>query len=173
MWRFQCCWRYTRYSQWWIPVLQPGHAGVQPHNLIVTTNEFSLSFTLQHKHESTVLSLQPSSNLPTSLPWHTRSYETLWHISHTMHKVDSTQEIRAFWWLIPEVAVIIQTERKSLLAKSIPNAKGISKKLECIGNHNNIKTTFKTKHTLRSSPMRTRQERDQKQTAHCFYIIPH
>jgi hypothetical protein len=106
-------------------------------------NKRIFSFTLQHMHESTVLSLQLSSNLPTSLLRQARSYKILWHITHTMHKADSTQKIRAFWWLIPRLAVVIQTEKASWL-QVYPQCEGISEKMECIGNHNNIKTTFKT-----------------------------
>jgi hypothetical protein len=49
---------------------------------------------------------------------------------------------------------------------------GISEKFKRIGNHYNTMATFKTKHTLRSSLMRTRLERDLQQMAHCIYSIP-
>jgi hypothetical protein len=50
--------------------------------------------------------------------------------------------------------------------------KGISEKFKSIGNRYNIRTIFKRKHTLRSSPMRTRLERCPLQTAYCVYSIP-
>jgi predicted GIY-YIG superfamily endonuclease len=54
----------------------------------------------------------------------------------------------------------------------IPYVKGVSEKFKCIGNRYNIRTIFKTKHTLSSSRMKTRPERDQQQTAQCVYSIP-
>jgi hypothetical protein len=48
---------------------------------------------------------------------------------------------------------------------------GISERFKLIGNHNNIRTIFKSKHTLRSSLMKTRLERDPQQMAHCIYSI--
>jgi hypothetical protein len=53
----------------------------------------------------------------------------------------------------------------------IPYVKGVSEKFKCIGNHN-IRTIFKTKHTLRSSLLKTRPERDAQQTAQCIHSIP-
>jgi hypothetical protein len=50
--------------------------------------------------------------------------------------------------------------------------KGISEKFKCIRNRYNIRTIFKTKHTLRSSLIQTRPERDLQQTAHCVNSIP-
>jgi hypothetical protein len=50
--------------------------------------------------------------------------------------------------------------------------KGISEKLKQIGNLYNIRTVFKTKHTLTSSLMRTRLQRSPQQMAHCVYSIP-
>jgi hypothetical protein len=49
--------------------------------------------------------------------------------------------------------------------------KGVSEKFKCMGNQCNIRTIFKTKHTLRSSLMKTMQERDIQQTAQCRYSI--
>jgi hypothetical protein len=54
----------------------------------------------------------------------------------------------------------------------IPYVKGVSEKFKQIGNQYNIRTIFKTKHTLRSSLMKTRPERDMQQMAQCVYNIP-
>jgi hypothetical protein len=54
----------------------------------------------------------------------------------------------------------------------IPYVKGVSEKFKRIGNRYNIRVIFKTKHTLRSSFMKTRPERDPLQTAQCIYSIP-
>jgi predicted GIY-YIG superfamily endonuclease len=54
----------------------------------------------------------------------------------------------------------------------IPYVKGVSEKFKRIGNQNNITRVFKTKHTLRSSLVRTTPKRDTQQTAHCVYSIP-
>jgi predicted GIY-YIG superfamily endonuclease len=50
--------------------------------------------------------------------------------------------------------------------------KGISDKFKRIGNRYNIRTIFKTKHTLRNTLMRTRPTSDPQLTAHCIYNIP-
>jgi hypothetical protein len=50
--------------------------------------------------------------------------------------------------------------------------KGVSEKFRCIGNRYNIWMILKTKHTLRSSLMKTRLERDPQQMAQCIYSIP-
>jgi hypothetical protein len=50
--------------------------------------------------------------------------------------------------------------------------KGVSEKFKHVGNRYNIRTFFKTKHTLRSSLMKTRPERDLQQTAQCINNIP-
>jgi predicted GIY-YIG superfamily endonuclease len=63
-------------------------------------------------------------------------------------------------------------EEKPLGLMYIPYVKGVSEKFEHIGNQYNIRTVFKTKHTLRSSLVRTRSKRDPQQTAHCVYSIP-
>jgi hypothetical protein len=49
--------------------------------------------------------------------------------------------------------------------------KGVSEKFKRIGNRYNIWTIFKTKHTLRSSLMKTGPERDPLQTAECIYSV--
>jgi hypothetical protein len=54
----------------------------------------------------------------------------------------------------------------------IPYVKSASEKLKRTGNRYNSRTSFKTKHSLRSSLMKTRQERDPLQTAQCIYSIP-
>jgi hypothetical protein len=48
----------------------------------------------------------------------------------------------------------------------------VSEKFKRIGNRYNIRTILKTKHTLRSSLIKTRPERDPQQTAQCVYSIP-
>jgi hypothetical protein len=53
----------------------------------------------------------------------------------------------------------------------IPYVKGISKKFGCIGNRFNIRTIFKTKHTLRGTLMKTGPDRDTQQTRQCVYNI--
>jgi hypothetical protein len=49
---------------------------------------------------------------------------------------------------------------------------GVSGEFRRIGNRYNIRTIFKTKHTLRSSLMKTRPVRDPLQIAQCIYSIP-
>jgi hypothetical protein len=53
----------------------------------------------------------------------------------------------------------------------IPHVKGISDKFKWIGNCYNIRTIFKTKHTLRNTLMRTRPMSDLQLTAHSIYNI--
>jgi predicted GIY-YIG superfamily endonuclease len=60
---------------------------------------------------------------------------------------------------------------RSLWAVYIPYVKGVSGEFRRIGNRYNIRTIFKTKHTLRSSLMRTRQERDPLQVAQSIYSV--
>jgi hypothetical protein len=50
--------------------------------------------------------------------------------------------------------------------------KGVSEKFIHMGNRYNIRTIFKTKHTLRRSLTKTRLERDPQQMAQCSYSIP-
>jgi predicted GIY-YIG superfamily endonuclease len=50
--------------------------------------------------------------------------------------------------------------------------KGVSEKFKRIGIRYNIRTIFKTKHTIRSSLMKARPESDPQQTAQCIYSIP-
>jgi hypothetical protein len=54
----------------------------------------------------------------------------------------------------------------------IPYVKGVSEKFKRIGNQYNTRTFFKTKHILRSSPMKTRPERNPQHRAQCIYSIP-
>jgi hypothetical protein len=54
----------------------------------------------------------------------------------------------------------------------IPDVKGVSEKFKHRGNRYNIRTIFGMKHTLRSSLMRNRPERDPQQVAHCVCSIP-
>jgi hypothetical protein len=54
----------------------------------------------------------------------------------------------------------------------IPYVKGISKKFRRIGNRFNLRTIFKTKHTLHVTLMNTGPVRDAQQTKQCVYSIP-
>jgi hypothetical protein len=61
---------------------------------------------------------------------------------------------------------------KPLGTVHIPYVKSISEKFRRIGNQYNIRTIFRTKHTLRSLIVRTRPKSDPQQTANCVYSIP-
>jgi hypothetical protein len=63
-------------------------------------------------------------------------------------------------------------EDKPLGSVCIPHVKGVSEKFKRIANQYNIRTVFKTKHTLRSSLVRTRPKRDSQQRAHCAIAFP-
>jgi hypothetical protein len=63
-------------------------------------------------------------------------------------------------------------EEKALGSVYIPYVKGVSEKSKRRGNRYNSRTIIKIKHTLRSSLMKTRSERDPLQTAQCIYSIP-
>jgi hypothetical protein len=63
-------------------------------------------------------------------------------------------------------------EQKPLGSVYIPYMKGVSEKFKCIGNRYNIRAILKTKHTLMSSLMKIRPERDPQQTAQCICSIP-
>jgi hypothetical protein len=65
-----------------------------------------------------------------------------------------------------------EKEKKPLALVFILFVKGISEKLKHVSNHYNIRTVFRTKHTLRSSLIRTRPERCLLQMVHCICIIP-
>jgi hypothetical protein len=54
----------------------------------------------------------------------------------------------------------------------IPHIRGISKKFRHTGNHFNVKTIFKTKHTLHGTLMKTGSVRNVQQTKQCVYCIP-
>jgi hypothetical protein len=54
----------------------------------------------------------------------------------------------------------LNEEQKPLGSVYIPYVKGVSEKFRRIGNSYNLRTIFRTKHTLRSSLMKTRPERD-------------
>jgi hypothetical protein len=71
--------------------------------------------------------------------------------------------------LIPRIAVV---RIKASGISYIPYMKGVSKKFKHIGNQYNIAMTFKTKHTLVGSLMKTWLERDPQQIAQCAYSIP-
>jgi hypothetical protein len=64
----------------------------------------------------------------------------------------------------------LEKEQNPLGSVCVPYVKGVSE-FKRIGNRYNIRTIFKTKHTLRSSLMKTRPERDPQQTAQCVYSI--
>jgi hypothetical protein len=66
----------------------------------------------------------------------------------------------------------LRNEVKPIGSVAIPYVKGISEKFKQIGNHYNIKTIFKTKHTFRGTLVRTRPMSDPQLTAHCIYNIP-
>ncbi|PNF31038.1 hypothetical protein B7P43_G17855, partial [Cryptotermes secundus] len=63
-------------------------------------------------------------------------------------------------------------EESPLCSVYIPYVKGVSEKFKRIGNRYNIRTIFRTKHTLRNSLMKTRPKRDPQQTAQYVYSIP-
>jgi hypothetical protein len=66
----------------------------------------------------------------------------------------------------------LRNEVKPTGSVVIPSMKGISDKFKRIGNRYNIRTIFKTKHTLKNTLMRTRPMSDPQLTAHCIYNIP-
>jgi hypothetical protein len=70
------------------------------------------------------------------------------------------------WLLIPSVVVIW------IQSKSLWNMKGISETFKHTWNQCNIRMLFKTKHTLWSSFMKTRPERDLLEVAQCVYSFP-
>jgi hypothetical protein len=53
-----------------------------------------------------------------------------------------------------------------------PCVKDVSEKIKRIRNLYDIRTVIGTKHTLRSSLMRSRPERDPQQTTQCVFSIP-
>jgi len=55
---------------------------------------------------------------------------------------------------------------------SIPYIRDVSEKFKCIAKRYNIKTVFKTSHTLRDSFMRTGPISALQDTANCIYCIP-
>jgi hypothetical protein len=65
------------------------------------------------------------------------------------------------------------TQSNEVCTVVIPYVKGISVKFNHIGNKYNIKTIFKTKHTLRNIFIRTKPDtKSQLRIRHCFYSIP-
>jgi hypothetical protein len=66
----------------------------------------------------------------------------------------------------------LSEEQKPLGSVYIPYIKSVLEKFRRLGTHYNIRTIFKSKHTLRSSHMKTRPERDPLQRAQCIYSIP-
>jgi hypothetical protein len=66
----------------------------------------------------------------------------------------------------------LRNEVKPIGSMTIPYVKGISEKFKRIGNCYNIRTIFKTKHTLRETLMKTRPMSDSQLTAHCIYSSP-
>jgi hypothetical protein len=63
-------------------------------------------------------------------------------------------------------------EEKPLDSCVYPICVGVSEKFKRMGKRYNIRTIFRTKHTLRSSFMKTRLERDPQRKAQCIYTIP-
>jgi hypothetical protein len=63
-------------------------------------------------------------------------------------------------------------EEKPLGYVYIPYVKGVSEKFKRIGNGYNVRTIFRTKHTLKNSLMKTRPNTDPQRTAECVYSIP-
>jgi hypothetical protein len=55
---------------------------------------------------------------------------------------------------------------------NIPYVKGISEKFRRTGNSFNIRSIFKSKHTLRGTLTKTGPVRDAQQTKQCMYSIP-
>jgi hypothetical protein len=74
------------------------------------------------------------------------------------------------WDTVPRDSSRLERE-KPLGTVLIPWVKNISEKLKKIGN-SYIRTIFKTKHTLKSSLMKTRPEINLKQMGQCIYSIP-
>jgi hypothetical protein len=66
----------------------------------------------------------------------------------------------------------LNKEQEPLGSVSSPYVKGVSEKFKRIGNRYIFKMIFKTKHTLGSSPTKTRPERDPLQASQCIYSIP-
>jgi hypothetical protein len=66
----------------------------------------------------------------------------------------------------PPRAAVLREKRVRLSAVYIRYVKGVAEKFKCIANRYNINMIFSTKHT------KTRQERDQQQTAQCVCSIP-
>jgi hypothetical protein len=67
----------------------------------------------------------------------------------------------------------LNKEEKPLGSVYIPYMKVVSGKFKHIRNRYNIGMIFKTKHTLRSSLLKTRPERDLQQSAQFIYRIPY
>jgi hypothetical protein len=57
------------------------------------------------------------------------------------------------------------------IRKSWPQSLGVPEKFKHVLNHYGIWIIFRTKHTLRSSVMKTRLEGDLQQMTHCIYSI--
>jgi hypothetical protein len=53
----------------------------------------------------------------------------------------------------------------------LERVKGISEKFRCIGNYFNVRTIFKTKHTLRGTLIKIGPVRDAQQMKQCVYNI--
>jgi hypothetical protein len=66
----------------------------------------------------------------------------------------------------------LNKEKKPLGSVYIVYMKDVSEKFKRIGNRYNIRTVFKTKHTLRSSFMKARPERDPQQTSQYVVALP-
>jgi hypothetical protein len=73
--------------------------------------------------------------------------------------------------LLTQKAEVVLTKGKPLGFVYNPCVKGVSEKLNRVGNRYNIRMIFRTEHTLMSSLMKTRLQRDMQRTAQRIYSI--
>jgi hypothetical protein len=98
------------------------------------------------------------------------------HFPFSSHKLYNSSELLGFWTLSLSLTrsliarVAVRIKRKIIWAVYVPYAKGVLEKFKFMGNLCNIKTIFKTKPSLRSLLMKTRQERDLQQIAQCVNV---
>jgi hypothetical protein len=90
-------------------------------------------------------------------------------ISSLSSVVISKVSLTRLW--IPRVAVI-WIMRKSLWLCVYPKSEGCFREVQTYMDWSNIRTIFKTKHTLRNQLMKARLERDLQQTAQWVYVAP-
>jgi len=70
-------------------------------------------------------------------------------------------------------SIRLKNEVQPLGLMCIPYIRGFSEKFNRISNRHNIKTVFKTGHSLRNTLMRTRPISANQETANCVYNIPY